>query len=251
MSVERVVIITGASSGIGYETCNLFFRNGWKVIGIGRRKMTTPECMSAYYSVDLSKSEEIEDLISTVCSSYQRLDVLVNNAAYQICKPLLDTELAEWRSVFAVNLEAPFLLAKGLFKLLAQAKGSIVNVSSVHAYASSKDISSYAASKAGLIALTRNMAIEFGSAGVRVNAVVPGAVNTPMLEEGLRRAGICGDSISEQLVNIGKKHIIGRVAAPEEIAKVIYFLADNDSSSFVTSQVIIADGGALARLSTE
>jgi len=251
MTPKRVAVITGASSGIGRKACSLFYKKGWRVLAVGRRKMRPASYMSAYYSVDLSKSEETEDFISAILSSEDRVDVLVNNAAYQVCKPLVETELKEWRDVFAVNLESPFLLAKGLFSLLGRAKGSIVNVSSVHAYASSKDISSYAASKAGLIALTRNMAIEFGRAGVRVNAVAPGAVNTPMLEAGLKRAGITGDGLQAQLANIGSKHILGRVGTPDEIAQVIYFLADDKLSSFITGQAIVADGGALAKLSTE
>ena len=129
--------------------------------------------------------------------------------------------------------------------------GAIVNVSSVHAVATSANISAYAASKGGLLALTRAMAIEFAPDNIRVNAILPGAVDTPMLRAGLDRDHAGGGSMLDRLENLARKTVNGRIGRPEEIAHTIYFLADNAQSSFMTGQALIVDGGATARLSTE
>ena len=126
-----------------------------------------------------------------------------------------------------------------------------MNVSSVHAVATSANIAAYAASKGGLLALTRAMAIEFAKDNIRVNAVLPGAVDTPMLRAGFHRGRNNEASEESQLAALAAKTVNGRVALPEEIASVIYFLADPAQSSFITGQGLLADGGATCRLSTE
>jgi len=179
------------------------------------------------------------------------LDALVNNAGIQICKPLVETEVEEWDSVLNANLRSIFLTGKHFFPLLAARPGAVVNVSSVHALATSTDIAAYAASKGGIMALTRAMALEFGTQGVRVNAVLPGAVDTPMLREGLLRATRDGITPEERLANLSRRTVLGRVGRPEEVGAAILWLADPRQSSFVTGQSIVVDGGATARLSTE
>jgi NAD(P)-dependent dehydrogenase (short-subunit alcohol dehydrogenase family) len=150
---------------------------------------------------------------------------------------------ANLRSVFlAVKLAYPLLKAKG---------GAVVNVSSVHAIQTSANIAAYAASKGGLLALTRAMAIEFAPDNIRVNAILPGAVDTPMLRAGLGRGHVGHGDMQERLDNLARKTVNGRVGQPQEIANAIYFLADNEQSSFMTGQAMVVDGGATARLSTE
>ncbi|MDO8755759.1 MAG: SDR family oxidoreductase, partial [Anaerolineales bacterium] len=129
--------------------------------------------------------------------------------------------------------------------------GAVVNVSSVHAVQTSANIAAYAASKGGLLALTRAMAIEFAPDHIRVNAILPGAVDTPMLRAGLGRGHLGQGDMQERLDNLARRTVIGRVGRPEEIAHAIYFLADHEQSSFMTGQSMIVDGGATARLSTE
>jgi NAD(P)-dependent dehydrogenase (short-subunit alcohol dehydrogenase family) len=129
--------------------------------------------------------------------------------------------------------------------------GAIVNVSSVHAVQTSANIASYAASKGGLLALTRAMAIEFAPDNIRVNAILPGAVDTPMLHAGLGRGHVGAGDLHQRLENLASKTVNGRVGKPSEIASAIYFLADDQQSSFMTGQALIVDGGATARLSTE
>jgi NAD(P)-dependent dehydrogenase (short-subunit alcohol dehydrogenase family) len=176
---------------------------------------------------------------------------LVNNAAIQIAKPLIQTTLEEWDALMAINLRAVFYGVQRAYPLLKAAHGAIVNVSSVHAVTTSADIASYAASKGALLSLTRAMAIEFAKDYVRVNAILPGAVDTPMLEAGLSRGHVTGGTLEDRKNDLARKHVIGRVGTPEEIAKAIVFLADNDQSSFMTGHPLIVDGGATIRLSTE
>jgi glucose 1-dehydrogenase len=154
--------------------------------------------------------------------------------------------------VIASNLRSVFLSVKLAYPLFrAAGGGAIVNVSSVHAVATSANIAAYAASKGGLLALTRAVAIEFASANIRCNAILPGAVDTPMLRAGLSRGHVQGKDIIQRLDNLARKTVNGRIGQPEEIAHAIYFLADETQSSFMTGQAMIIDGGATARLSTE
>ena len=169
----------------------------------------------------------------------------------QICKPIIETTAEEWDRVMASNIRSVFLSAKEAHPLLRKSKGAIVNVSSVHAMATSKNIAAYAASKGALSAFTRSLALEFGEDEIRVNAVLPGAVDTPMLHAGLDRGHVDPGSVDELVRGLGERHVLGRVGQPEEIGKVIHFLADAKQSSFITGQSIVVDGGALARLSTE
>jgi len=177
---------------------------------------------------------------------------LVNNAAFQVTKPISETSVEEWDQVIAVNLRAAFLGARyGFASLAAEGGGAIVNVASVHAVATSPNIAAYAASKGGLVALTRAMAIEFAPANIRVNAILPGAVDTPMLEAGFNRGHLAQGSIEQQKAELARKTVNGRIGKPHEIASVIYFLADNSQSGYMTGQSVVVDGGASARLSTE
>ena len=144
------------------------------------------------------------------------------------------------------------MLGHGEFGVLVKAGDSaIVNMSSVHAVQTSTNISAYAASKGGILAITRAMAIEFAHEGIRVNAVLPGAVDTPMLRSGLGRGQHSGSSVLDRLDNLARKTVNGRIGQPDEIAQAVYFLADGSQSSFMTGQALIVDGGATARLSTE
>lgn len=121
----------------------------------------------------------------------------------------------------------------------------------MHAFATSKNISSYAATKGGILAFTRALSLELAKYNIRVNAILPGAVNTNMLREGLKRNIKEGQNLDSILKDIEKKHPLGRIGEPEEIEKAIYFLADNNELSFITGQSLIVNGGAMAQLSTE
>jgi NAD(P)-dependent dehydrogenase (short-subunit alcohol dehydrogenase family) len=247
------MLITGAAGGIGRATVKLFANKGWHVIGVDRATFGEPfPDNGLFIQSDISIGENLESIFSQARAFTETLHALVNNAALQIAKPILETTVEEWDSVMASNLRSVFLGIKLAHPLLkAAGGGAIVNVSSVHAVATSADIAAYAASKGGLLALTRAVAIEFAPDNIRANAILPGAVDTPMLRAGLSRGHVSGDDIVARLDNLARKTVSGRVGTPEEIAHAIYFLADETQSSYMTGQALIVDGGATARLSTE
>ncbi len=240
----RVMLITGAAGGMGRATVQLFNEKGWIVIGVDRNEFgqSFPD-NGLFIQADISDPTQLEEIYSSVRNFTVSLDAVINNAALQVVKPLLETTVEEWDAVMASNLRSVFLGAKLAYPLLKnKGGGAIVNVSSVHAIATSSGVGSYAASKGGLLALTRSMAIEFAQDNIRVNAILPGAVDTPMLSAHL-------DQI--RLENLAKRTVNGRIGMPSEIAHAIYFLADDEQSSFMTGQSIVVDGGATAKLSTE
>ena len=249
----RTVLITGAAGGIGRACVDLFTQSGWRVIGVDRAPFGNGFPRTGLYiQSDIAEGANLEAIFERARTFTSSLDALVNNAAIQVSKPLLETSVAEWDMVMASNLRTVFLGFKLAHPLLQTGGGgSVVNVSSVHAVATSANISAYAASKGGLLALTRAMAIEFAPHNIRVNAILPGAVDTPMLRSGLDRGHLEGGSIVSRLDNLARKTVNGRIGRPEEIAHAIYFLADENHSSFMTGQALIIDGGATARLSTE
>jgi NAD(P)-dependent dehydrogenase (short-subunit alcohol dehydrogenase family) len=249
--MNQVVLITGVAGGIGSATARVFADAGWHVVGVDRRQVDNLPGVAHFIHADISDPEALERIFGEVTADEGRLDALVNNAAIQICKPLLETTPQEWDMVMSNNLRSVFLGVRHAYPLLRKQKGAIVNVSSVHAVATSCNIAAYAASKGALLALTRAMALEFGPDGVRVNAILPGAVDTQMLRAGLRRGHVEGDDIEALVRGLGSKHIMGRVGHPEEIGRAILFLVDKEQSSFMTGQALIVDGGATARLSTE
>ena len=251
--MKKNILITGVFGGIGYATAKIFSKKGWSVIGIDKQKREdTHNAIDFFIERDISKTEEIDFIWDTVKHNYSAgIAGLVNNAGHQVSKGLLDTTEEDWDTVFATNVKAAFLLSKYAHPHLSLCQGAIVNVSSVHAFATSKNISSYAASKGALLAFTRALALEFAEGNIRVNCVIPGATNTPMLTAGFNRGLLSGESIAEQLNTIAMRHPMKRVGEAEDIAKLVYFLIDNEQSAFITGQSFVADGGALAQLSTE
>ncbi len=253
MTGSRTMLITGAAGGIGRATVQLFANKGWQVIGVDRAPFGSefPD-NGLFIQADISDASALEEIFNQAQGFTDTLDALVNNAAHQITKPLLETTVEEWDAVMASNLRSVFLSAKLAHPLLkCRGGGAMVNVSSVHAVATSKDIAAYAASKGGMLALTRAMAIEFAPDNIRVNSILPGAVDTPMLRAGMNRDHAGAGNLMDRLENLARKTVSGKIGLPEEIAQSIYFLADGEQSSFMTGQAMIVDGGATARLSTE
>jgi len=250
---KQCVLITGAAGGIGWATVCLFTEMGWRVIGVDRAPLRKEFPKDGFYiQADISIGENLEGIFTQAHQHTGYLNALVNNAAIQIAKPLLQTSVEEWDMVMASNLRSVFLgfkLAHPLFR--AAGGGAVINVSSVHAIATSANIASYAASKGGLLALTRAMAIEFAPDNIRVNAILPGAVDTPMLRASMERGVVGSGSLQDRLDNLASRTVNGRIGRPDEIAHAIYFLADETQSSFMTGQALVVDGGATARLSTE
>jgi NAD(P)-dependent dehydrogenase (short-subunit alcohol dehydrogenase family) len=229
------VVVTGAAGGVGGACVEAFRREGRHVIGFDVKDHSPAD---EHHVVDFS-SGSCGDEVSRLLGDHE-VEVLVNNAAVAEYATALATSIEDWDEVMAVNLRAPFLVGKALHPRLEAKRAAVVNVASVHAMATSPGAAAYAASKGGLVALTRALALEWAPE-VRVNCVLPGAVDTAMLADGLSRSGLSVDEL-------GAKHPLGRVGLPEEIAEAVVFLAN---SKFTTGTALIVDGGATARLSTE
>jgi NAD(P)-dependent dehydrogenase (short-subunit alcohol dehydrogenase family) len=244
-------LITGVNGGIGSATAELFAKKRWHVVGIDKRNITLPSCIHHFIEADVSTVQAWANIVAEIAKKESRVDALINNAAIQICRPLIQTSPEEWDNVMAVNLRSVYLAVRACHPLMRNSGGAIVNVGSVHAVATSPGIAAYAASKGALVALTRALSIELASAKIRVNSVLPGAVDTQMLREGLLRGHAAGGNVEELVSNLARRTVIGRIGKPQEIAEAIFFLAEGKRSSFVTGQSLIVDGGATTRLSTE
>jgi NAD(P)-dependent dehydrogenase (short-subunit alcohol dehydrogenase family) len=233
--VTRVAVVTGAARGIGAATCARFGECGWDVVGLDLRASDWTSI-----TVDVGDAGALADAVAGL----EQVDALVNNAGVQLFKPLVETTVEEWDSVQARNLRSAFVAMESLRPQLAAGRGAVVNVASVHALATSQSVAAYAASKGGLVALTRAAALEFVAEGIRVNAVLPGAIDTDALREGFSRRENAEDALIARTP-------LGRIGTPQEVAEAILFLADASRSSFITGQTLVVDGGALAQLSTE
>lgn len=246
----KKVVITGVAGGVGRACAQLFLDTGWEVYGQDRIKPESTSDLTGFLQGDVSSPALWSEAVPKWLSSHLPIHVLVNNAATQIIDSLLETTDESWELVQAANLKAPFMAIRSVVPMMAEEGASIVNVSSVHALATSPNISAYASTKGGLVALTRAAALELAERNIRVNAVLPGAVDTAMLRHGLERSADMS-GVQEAIVKLAAKTPLKRIGRPREIAEAIFFLADNDRSSFITGQTLVVDGGAMARLSTE
>jgi glucose 1-dehydrogenase len=245
---SRTVLITGVCGGIGRATAAAFSDSGWNVIGTDLHEPTGDLRAGRFHLADVSRDGGVDALVDEL--ALDALDGLVNNAAVQLDAPLVGTTDEMWSLVMNTNVRAMFQLIRGLHGPLAARRGGIVNVSSVHAIATSANVAAYAISKGAVAALTRTAALELALAGIRCNAVLPGAVMTPMLEAGLSRRpnprGAQGN-----LDELVARTPLGFVSTPEQVAPSILFLADGRLSPYTTGQTLVIDGGATVHLSTE
>ncbi len=242
---NKSILITGSCGGIGEAISKKFKLKKWYVIGIDILDKNDNKYLDKYIKCDLSDLNQINEIDIGI----NNLNILVNNAAIQINKKLIDMDINDWNKTLNINLTSAYLLAKKFYNYLKESQGHIINISSVHATHSSENIGAYAVSKGGLVSLTRNMAIEFGKDKINVNAILPGAIDTPMLRDGLNRGHTYGINIDDKLENLGRKHIMGKIGKPRDIAEGVYFLCTK--SKYLVGQIMVIDGGATIRLSTE
>lgn len=233
---DKVCVITGAASGIGAETARLFAAEGARVAGIDLDKDAEGELSIV---ADVTDEEQIRDAYAQVAAEMGRIDVLMNNAGINPTddESVLKTSLEAWQRVQDVNLRGVFLCCKhGIPHLLEGGGGAVVNVASfVAVMGAAVSQASYTASKGGVLALSRELGVEFARQGVRVNALCPGPVNTPLLEE---LFATDPEKAARRLVHIP----VGRFGEAEEIAAAALFLASPESS-FVTASTMMVDGG--------
>jgi NAD(P)-dependent dehydrogenase (short-subunit alcohol dehydrogenase family) len=232
----KVCVITGAASGIGAESARLFMEEGGTVVGADLRDDGVGTLSLA---VDVSDEQQVSDLYNRVRSELGRIDVLFNNAGISPTDDasVLETSLEAWQRVQDVNLKSVFLCCKhGIPHLLEGGGGSVINTASfVATMGSATSQISYTASKGGVLSLSRELGIEFARRGVRVNALCPGPVNTPLLQELFAKDPVAA---ARRLVHVPA----GRFAEVREIAAAALFLASDDSS-YVNATSFMVDGG--------
>ncbi|MDF2726167.1 MAG: family oxidoreductase [Paenibacillus sp.] len=246
---DKVVVVTGGGSGIGQAVCRRFAAEGAKVAVIGRTlskcENTAAEIAAAggtalAVQADVAVEEEVKRAIRSVLDRFGKIDVLVNNAAVCPQIKLTDMSFSQWNEVIGCNLGSIFLACREVIPhMLDAGGGAIVNLSSVHALATSEGYAAYAAAKGGIVSMTRAVALDYAKSNIRVNAVLPGAVHTPMLESSVKKL----DDDKANIMQIwNDAQPIGRVGKAEEIASVVLFAASPDNS-FMTGAVLVADGG--------
>ncbi len=241
-SPPKVALVTGAARGIGLATAKRFLADGWRVAlldiegellaravaGLGK-----PDETLALHC-DVSDAKAVAAAFAQISARFGRLDALVNNAGVAVFAPLLETSDADWNRILSVNLTGPFLCTKAAAPLMREhGGGTVVNITSISAVRASTLRSAYGTSKAGLAHLTKQLAVELASLGIRVNGVAPGPVDTAMAKA-VHTAEIRADYHDAIPLN--------RYGLEEELAEAIFFLS-SDRASYITGQILAVDGG--------
>ena len=237
----KVALITGAARGIGRATVSAFLNEGWSVALLdidsetldGTMEQLGAQDRTLAIHADVSNPQQVTAAVEAVGKRFGRLDALVNNAGIAVFKPMLEVTLEDWNRVLAVNLTGPFLMTHACASLLSEAKGAIVNITSISALRASTLRIAYGTSKAALAHLTRQQAIELAEIGIRVNAVAPGPVETAMAK-----------AVHTPAIRADYRDTIplGRYGLEEELADAIFFLC-SDRATYITGQMLAVDGG--------
>lgn len=243
---NKVVIVTGGASGIGLATVKAFCKNGAKVViadlsqqgQIVSEELNEQGFSTSYFQIDVRNELENKALIQHAVDTFFGLDIIFANAGVAMDAPIDQLPLDRWQKTIDINLTAVYLLDKYAIEYwLAESKrGVIVNCGSIHSWVGKKGVTAYAAAKAGVKLLTQTLATDYAAKGIRVNAVCPGYIDTPLLSAADER----------QKETLAKLHPIGRLGQPEEVANVVVFLA-SDEASFVNGAAILVDGGYTAQ----
>lgn len=247
---NKSVLVTGGGSGIGRACCYEFASRGGRVAIADRdenggretaREIAHKHGSAEFFPVDVSSEPQVEALVKAVAPKMGGIDVLVNNAGIQRYGSATTTSEKEWDEVLNINLKGAYLTARhAIPEMIKRGGGAIVNTASVQAVAAQRNSLAYVVSKHGLLGLTRCLALDYAKQNIRANCVLPGAIDTPML----RWAASLDDHPEQVLDACNRLHALGRMGKPEEVARLIVFLA-SDLASFVTGAAIPVDGGLL------
>lgn len=246
MVTTRTAIVTGGAKGIGRACSEVLASAGMRVIILDKDEAAAAQVaaeVSANSSCcgrmacNVSNHDDVRRTFERVAGEYGRLDVLVNNAGDHISKSVEHTSEQEWDYIIDTNLKSVFLCSKFAIPLLRQARGSIVNMSSMVGLVGQTNAGAYAASKGGIIAMTKGMALDLAPDGIRVNCICPGWVQTPLVENWFAQQ----EDPEESRRRIYALHPLGRISSPEEVARAVLFLA-SDHASFITGVALPVDG---------
>lgn len=242
---QKVVIVTGGASGIGATSARLFAEEGAKVVladisDQGQAlsdKLRAHGLQTSFMKTDVTKEDEVSRMVSETVQRYGRLDILFANAGIGSDGPTDELDALQWQRTIDINLTGVFLCNKhAVGQMLSQnSGGAIVNCGSVHSVVGKARVAAYAAAKGGVKLLTQSTAVAYASRGIRVNAVCPGYVETPLIDR-------LPEAVKQYLVGL---HPIGRLGTAEEVAKAVLFLASDDAS-FITGTSLMVDGGYTA-----
>ena len=248
----KIALITGGGTGIGNAIAKRFVVEGAKICISGRRQeildkvaRSLPAGTVVTCPGDVTKYKDVEQMVETALKFGGRLDVVVNNAGIDPGGTVVDVDVELWRQVIEINLTGPFLVMKAAIPhMIKSGGGSVINISSLGGLRCLPGMAAYCSSKAGLIMLTKQAALDYGPFKVRCNAVCPGATRTAMLEEALSPlAKTLNTDVDGVFARISSNVPLHRVATPDEISGVCIYLASDDSS-FMTGSALLIDGGA-------
>ena len=243
----KKVLITGGGSGIGAAAAGAFLQEGAEVAVFDivdpeplRQRWKDKAC--TVHQVDISRGEAVNEAVRQIERRWGTMDVLVNNAGVEFVGSVEETSEADWDRVMGINVKGMFLVAKAALPMLKAARGAIVNTASQLAFVGVPNFTAYTASKSAVLNFTRSLALEVAKDGVRVNAVCPGAVDTPLLRRQFAEGKRGPQGTLQDLIRM---HPLNRLGRPEEIAAAILFLSSADAS-FITGSFLVADGGYTA-----